>query len=116
MVGAVRRVLDFGEWRDEVCEIEDVFAELGVEGEEAEGCCITGGGGAGETGLTVTTHGAKSSLSSEPLKDRVGFVCEADGAARKWRGSTEGRERGVRHRRWICHRRSENGESKTVYV
>ena len=39
MVGAGRRVLDFGEGRDEVCKIEDVFLELGGKVEEAEGCC-----------------------------------------------------------------------------
>ena len=44
MVGADRRVLDFGEGRDEVCKIEYVLAELGGKGEEAERCCIGGGG------------------------------------------------------------------------
>ena len=37
MVGAGRRVLDLGEGRDEIGEMEDVLAELGGEGEEAEG-------------------------------------------------------------------------------
>ena len=75
MVSAVRRVLDFRERRDEVCEIEDVLLELGGKGEEAEGCC----GGC----CMVTTHGAESGLPSEFLKDGVGFACEADGAACK---------------------------------
>lgn len=75
MVSAVRRVLDFRERRDEVCSTEDVLLELGGNGEEAEGCC----GGY----CMVTTHGAESGLPSEFLKDRVGFACEADGAAGK---------------------------------
>ena len=75
MVGAVRRVLDFGERRDKVCEIEDVLLELGGKGKEAERCC----GGC----CMLTTHDAESGLSSEFLKNRVGFACEADGAACK---------------------------------
>ena len=73
MVSAVRRVLDFGERRDKICEIEDVLLELGGKGEKAEGCC----GGR----YMITPHGAESGLSSEFLEDRVGFACEADGAA-----------------------------------
>lgn len=83
MVSAGRRVLDFREGRDEVRIVKDVLLELGGKGEETEGycgnCCM------------ITTHGAKSSLSSEFLKDRVGFACEADGAARK---GPHGGERG----------------------
>ncbi len=78
MVGAGKRILDFGEGGDEACRIEDVFAELGGEGEEAERCCI-----GGRVCWMVTTHGAESGVSSEVLKDRVRFACEADGAACK---------------------------------
>ena len=53
-----------------------------MEGEEAEGCC-GGGRGSGGGCLMVMTHGAESDVSSEFLKDRVGFACEADGTACK---------------------------------
>ena len=76
MVSAVRRVLNFGERRDKVCVTEDVLLELVGKGEEAGGCC-------GGHCMVVTTLGAESGLSSEFLKDRVGFACEADGAACK---------------------------------
>ena len=83
MVGAGRRILDFAEGRDEVCKIEDVLLELGGNVEEAEGCC--------RACRIVTIHGAESGISSEFLKDRVGFACEADSAACK---GAHGGERG----------------------
>lgn len=75
MVGAGGRVLDFAEGRDKVCKIEDVLLELGGKIEEAEGYYVAC--------WMVTTHGAESGDSSELLKDRVGFACEADSAACK---------------------------------
>lgn len=58
-----------------------MLLELGGKGEEAEGCC----GGC----WMVTTHSAESRVSSEFLKDRIGFACEADGAACKGAHSGE---------------------------
>lgn len=86
MVGASRRVLDFGEGRDEVCKIKYMPAELGGKSEETEGFCMVGG-----DYLMVTAHCAKSGVSSEFLEDRVGFACEADSTACKER---RGGERG----------------------
>ena len=83
MIGAGRRVLDFRERRDEVCKKENVLLELAGKGEEAEGCCVDC--------WTVTIHGAESGISSEFLKDRVGFACESDGTACK---GAHGGERG----------------------
>ena len=40
LIGAARRVLDFGEGRDEVRKKEYLLAELGGQGDEAEGSCM----------------------------------------------------------------------------
>ena len=85
MVGAGRRVLDFGKGGDEVCEIEYILAELGGKGEEAEGRCM------GVGGSLITAHCAKSGISCEFLEDGVGFACEADRAAcKEGRGGERG--------------------------
>ena len=72
------QVLDFREGRDEVRRIEYMFAEVGENGEEAKGCCISVGGC-----LKVTTHGAKSGVLSGTLEERVDFAGEADSAVCK---------------------------------